>query len=95
VTTREGGREIIDLVCDVRAIARPDAGTVDRLARLALVTRRAGCRIVLRHAAPALRELIALMGLCDVLPLEGERQAEQREERRRVEEEVAADDPSV
>ena len=45
-----------------------------------------GCRIELRHASPELRELIAFMGLEDVLAgraglgLEPRRQPEQREE---------------
>ncbi|MDX6408115.1 MAG: hypothetical protein QOE13_1186 [Gaiellaceae bacterium] len=53
-------------LCDVSAAA-PDAVTVDALARLQLVTRRRGCRTELRGASNELLELLALMGLRDVL----------------------------
>jgi ABC-type transporter Mla MlaB component len=53
-------------VCDVQGIAA-DAVSVDALARLQLAARRHRCRIELRHASPELRELIAFMGLEDVL----------------------------
>jgi ABC-type transporter Mla MlaB component len=54
-------------ICDVSAID-PDAVTVDALARLQLAARRQGCRVWLRDASPALLELVAFMGLTDVLP---------------------------
>ena len=54
-------------VCDVSGID-PDAVTVDALARLQLAARRQGCRVRLRNASPALLELVAFMGLTDVLP---------------------------
>jgi ABC-type transporter Mla MlaB component len=44
-----------------------DVAMVDLLARLALATRRRGCDLVLRGAAPELLELIELAGLRDVL----------------------------
>jgi ABC-type transporter Mla MlaB component len=53
--------------CEVGTVA-PDAVTVDALARLQLAARRRGCRIHLRHASDELRELVAFMGLTDVLP---------------------------
>lgn len=53
--------------CDVRGV-EPDAVTVDALARLQLAARRHGCRVRLRHASEELRELVAFMGLTDVLP---------------------------
>ena len=53
--------------CDVRAIV-PDAVTVDALARLQLAARRHGCRVRLRNATDELLELVAFMGLEDVLP---------------------------
>jgi ABC-type transporter Mla MlaB component len=53
-------------VCDVRGV-EPDAVTVDALARLQLAARRHGCRVRLRHASPELVELVAFMGLSDVL----------------------------
>lgn len=53
-------------LCDVRGV-EPDAVTVDALARLQLAARRRGCRVRLRHASPELVELVAFMGLEDVL----------------------------
>ncbi|HEY3051288.1 MAG TPA: hypothetical protein VGJ40_06125 [Gaiellaceae bacterium] len=56
-------------VCDLSG-ARPTAATVDSLARLALLLRREGSRLLLRQAPPELVELIAFMGLSDVLRVE-------------------------
>jgi ABC-type transporter Mla MlaB component len=56
-------------VCDVEGVAA-DAVSVDALARLQLAARRHRCRIELRHASPELRDLIAFMGLDDVLAAE-------------------------
>ena len=53
--------------CDVSDVPA-DAVTVDALARLQLAARRHGCRVRLRHASRELRELVAFMGLEDVLP---------------------------
>lgn len=53
--------------CDVAGI-EPDAVTVDALCRLQLAARRIGCRVLLENASPELRDLIAFMGLTDVLP---------------------------
>jgi ABC-type transporter Mla MlaB component len=55
------------VTCDVRGV-EPDAVTVDALARLQLAARRRGCRIRLLHASRQLVELVAFMGLTDVLP---------------------------
>ena len=52
--------------CDVAGV-EPDAVTVDALARLQLAARRLGCQVQLENASPELRELIAFMGLTDVL----------------------------
>jgi len=52
--------------CDVAGV-EPDAVTVDALARLQLAARRLGCQVRLRNASGDLRELVALMGLTDVL----------------------------
>ena len=59
-------------VCDLSG-ARPTAATVDSLARLALMLRREGSRIILRHASPELVELIAFMGLTEALGVEARR----------------------
>jgi len=53
-------------VCDVGGVTA-DAVSVDALARLQLAARRHRCRIELRHASPELRDLIAFMGLDDVI----------------------------
>ena len=54
-------------LCDVSGV-HPDAVTVDALARLQLGARRHGCQVRLRHASADLLELVAFMGLRDVLP---------------------------
>jgi ABC-type transporter Mla MlaB component len=55
-------------VCDVSGV-QIDAVTVDALARLQLAAHRHGCRIRLcGSASPELLELVAFMGLTDVLP---------------------------
>jgi ABC-type transporter Mla MlaB component len=53
-------------LCDVAGV-EPDAVVVDALARLQLGARRTGCRVQLRNASDDLRQLLALMGLADVL----------------------------
>ena len=53
-------------VCDVRGV-EPDAVTVDALARLQLAARRQRCRVILRNASEELIDLVAFMGLEDVL----------------------------
>jgi ABC-type transporter Mla MlaB component len=52
--------------CDVASVD-PDAVTVDALARLALAARRHGCQIRLQRASRELLELVAFIGLQDVL----------------------------
>ena len=52
--------------CDVRSV-ETDAVTVDALARLQLTAKRRGCRFQLVGASDALRDLVTLMGLDDVL----------------------------
>ena len=81
------------IVCDVGALA-PDAGAVDTLARLQLTARRLGLEIRLRHASSELQELLAFVGLRDVLRVEAGGQAEEREQRVGVEEERELDDPT-
>jgi ABC-type transporter Mla MlaB component len=53
--------------CDVSGV-EPDGVTVDALARLQLAARRHGCQVRLRHGSNELLELVAFMGLRDVLP---------------------------
>jgi hypothetical protein len=54
------------VVCDVGAL-HADFAAVDAVARLAVGAGRLGTRILLRDAPPALRELLALAGLADVI----------------------------
>ncbi len=89
------------LVCDAARLVQPDCGTVEALARLQLAARRVDRQIRLRGAPPQLVELVMLAGLADVLPCEGgsrvqvERQAKEREEPSRVEEERDAGDATA
>jgi ABC-type transporter Mla MlaB component len=53
-------------LCDVHGV-EPDAVTVDALCRLQLAARRYGCRVRLRHASDELLELVAFMGLSEIL----------------------------
>ena len=59
-----GGADLA--LCDVRRV-EPDAVTVEALARLQLGALRHGCEIRLRNASDELLELVAFMGLRDVL----------------------------
>jgi hypothetical protein len=58
--------ELAILRCDVAGV-EPDAVTVDALARLQLAARRIGCQVRLQNASAELRQLIAFMGLHNVL----------------------------
>jgi ABC-type transporter Mla MlaB component len=83
-------------LCDVHSV-EPDAVTVDALARLQLVARRHGCQVLLRHASSELLDLIAFMGLRDVVPesrlrVEPSGETEEREDGLGVEEERELDD---
>jgi anti-anti-sigma regulatory factor len=95
----EGGGDHA-VVCDVGAVMDPDAVTVDALARLQLIARRLGHQVLLRGACAELRDLLALAGLCGVLPpcaelgLEPGRQTEEREQAGGVEEEDDPGDPA-
>ena len=54
------------VLCDASGVD-PDAVTVDALARLQLGARRHDCRVRLCRCSDQLRELVAFMGLADVL----------------------------
>ena len=54
-------------LCDVSGIS-PDAVTVDALAKLQLAAQRYGCQVRLRHASNELLDLLAFMGLREVVP---------------------------
>ncbi len=87
-------------ICDVGAVAAPDAVTIDVLARLQLTALRAGRRIGLRHVSSELRELLVYCGFSGVVPLgaesdvEARRQAEDREVGGCVQEERDPADPA-
>ncbi len=78
---------------DLSMVAEADAATVDVLARLQLTARRVGYALRLRNPSPELLELLDFMGLRDVLGVEPRGQAEEREDRLRVEEEGELGDP--
>ena len=54
-------------LCDVAGVPA-DAVTIDALARLQLAARRHACRVRLRNASAELLDLLAFLGLEDVLP---------------------------
>ena len=83
-------------VClDCGQFTNPTAATVDQIARVQLAMRRCGCELELRNAGPSLLELIGFVGLGEVLRVESRREAEEREQPGRVEEEGELADPSV
>jgi anti-anti-sigma regulatory factor len=81
------------IVCDLSALSGADVETIDLLARLQLAARRHDRTLRFLHASPALRELIAFVGLEGVLRVEPRRQAEEGEDPVGVEEERQLDDP--
>jgi hypothetical protein len=87
------------VVFDMSAFLHPTLPVVDALARLQLTARRLGCRVRLLDPGDELSDLIALVGLGDVvrlypgLPLEARRQAEEWKEAGGVEEEADPRDP--
>jgi ABC-type transporter Mla MlaB component len=87
------------LECNVGDVLLPDAVMVEALARLQLTARRRGSKVRLRDASPELCDLLEFMGLNEVLLGNGSvrsgRQAEEREEGGRVEEEADPGDPPV
>ncbi|GAA3129987.1 STAS domain-containing protein [Streptomyces echinatus] len=84
-----GGTGVV--VCDVGGLGPPGLAVVDLLARLELTARRAGGRIRLRDADPALHALLDLVGLR--FQMEG--QVEEREPALGVEEAVETGDAAV
>jgi ABC-type transporter Mla MlaB component len=54
------------VLCDVSEVPA-DAVTVDAVARLKLAARRYGCELQIHQPSAELRELVAFMGLSDVL----------------------------
>jgi ABC-type transporter Mla MlaB component len=66
VCALRGGADATVAFCNVAGVPA-DAVTVDALARLQLAARRCGCQVRLRDASTELLNLVALMGLGDVL----------------------------
>jgi hypothetical protein len=81
------------IVLDCGSFTAPDLDAIDRLARLGLNAKRRGCEPRLADACTSLLELIDFCGLAAVLPVEVERQAEEREKPVGVEEERELTDP--
>jgi hypothetical protein len=82
------------IVVDAGAL-RADISTIDALARLQLNAQRIGQSIRLRDASVDLRRLIDFAGLSEVLRVEPQGQAEQREDALGVEEERQLPDSPV
>jgi STAS domain len=88
------------VVIDVGALDRPDPLVLEALARLQLVAHRFGVSVELHNACGELIDLLALVGLSEVLPLaagsgvEPDRQTEQRKEVL-IDEEVERGDPTA
>jgi anti-anti-sigma regulatory factor len=82
------------LTCDVRGL-KADAAAVDALVRLQLAARRVGAELRLCHASTELRCLLVFCGLDEVLGLEPQREAEEREESLGVEKEGELPDPPI
>jgi hypothetical protein len=81
------------LECDVAGVGEPDLRTIEALARVGLIARRLGTGVRLRGASVELLDLLAFCGLPVELVVESEREPEEREEARRVEEERDPGDP--
>ena len=81
------------IACEVGSVSA-DALAVDALARLQLTARRSGHEIRLRNATSELQELIAFVGLREVLRVETVGEAEEWEQPLGVEEERELDDPA-
>ena len=80
--------------CDVSSLD-VDLSTIDALARLRLLARRAGHEVRLQNASPELWALLSLVGLDEVLRVESGREAEQGEQRVGLEEEREFSDPAA
>ena len=65
LTPEQSGSTVV--FYDVRGVTA-DAATVDALARLQLAARRRQCQVRLLGASKELRELVAFLGLSEVLP---------------------------
>lgn len=91
--------DVTEVLVDVSRVRSPDIGYVDALARLQLGARRHGSRVRLVGPCPQLLELLALVGLEELLPADDgssgdlHREAEHGEEPVDVEVGVDPGDP--
>jgi hypothetical protein len=85
----------VKITLDCGSIAQPTVSAIDEMARLQLDARRCGCKLELKDPNPRLLELIGFLGLSGVLCVQAGRQAEQRKEPCRIQEEGELGDPSV
>jgi hypothetical protein len=76
------------LVIDVGEVVAPDVSTVGDMARLHVLAHRFGYEARFRRVSPELQELVAFVGLAEVLRVEPCGETEQREEVLGVEEEA-------
>lgn len=83
------------IVLDCQQLANPHMAVIDQLARLQLALRRGGCELRLKNAGDSVLDLIGFAGLAEVLRVEMQRESEEREQPRRVEEEDHFGDLSV
>ena len=81
------------VILNCAQIADPSVAAVDYIAKLGLGLKRGGMRLRLAEPSPELVDLIRLLGLAEALGVEVERQPEEREKLRRVEEEGELGDP--
>ena len=65
-----GAGAVDAVVCHAESAGRGTLATVELLARLALLSRRGGCRLQVAHASPELRALVRFVGLEDALRCE-------------------------
>ena len=68
------------VVIDLEAFTEPDPGLLEALVRLQLTAMRFGTRVELKNACPKLVDLLELVGVDDLLGVEREGNAEQREQ---------------
>ena len=80
--------DVAEVLVDVSGVGCPDIGYVDALARLQLGARRRGSRVRLVRPCPRLLELLALVGLEEVLPADDGRSGDLHRETEHGEEPV-------
>jgi hypothetical protein len=81
------------VIIDLGAFTEPDPGLLEALVRLQLTAMRFGTRVELTNACPRLLDLLELVGVDDLLGVEREGDAEQREQLRVYEEIEGGDLP--